>query len=280
MVSIEYFERALSTCPNDHKCHAAALCNLAMAHFINCQIDHGTVGLSTSISYYRGALELRHVGHPDRPMTMLHLAEVLLYQYGKLGSEEIPGEIMKLTSEVQASCFADSHEHRAADLVVQTYALYRAIGSGSLAYIDRLIPALRQAAQDILHDYFDKLQRLANLVLVLWIRYEFLGELCDLDESIATHTEVVLFTRFGPNSPLHTQLLNERANATLESGSWKDALVTAASVGIPFYSISFVGLTPLVWSSWFRDSRSTGSYVNVSKQRTASRMLANVCAKW
>jgi len=208
-----------------------------MAHFINYQIDRHTVNLSTSISYYREALELQHVGHPDRPVTLLHLAEVLLYQYGKLGFEEFPGEISKLTSEVQTGCSADSHEHRAADLALQTYALYSTISSGSLADIDKLIPALHQAARGVPHDYFDKLQRLTNLVLALWIRYEFLGDVHDLDMSIATHEEVMQFTRSSLDSPAHTQLLNERANATLASGSWKDALVTATSVSIFFFDI-------------------------------------------
>jgi len=206
-----------------------------MAHFINCQIDRGTAKLSTSISYYREALELRHAGHPDRPATLLHLVAVLLYQYGKLGFEEIPGEIVELASEALASCSADSHEHQAAGLTLQTYTLYRAIGSGSLADIDSLIPTLRQATQDIHQDYFHNLQRLTNLALALWIRYEFSGDLRDLDESIATHEAVMRFACFTLNSPDHTQLLNERANATLGSGSWKDALVTAASVSIPYF---------------------------------------------
>ncbi|KAF8549072.1 hypothetical protein OG21DRAFT_1383086, partial [Imleria badia] len=101
-VPIGYFEHALSICPNYHQCHAAALCNLARAHFIKCQNDHGSVELSSSILYYREALGLRHVGHPDRPGTLLHLSEVLLFYYGKLGLEEFPGEIMELVSEVQA----------------------------------------------------------------------------------------------------------------------------------------------------------------------------------
>ena len=206
-----------------------------MAHFVNCQIDRGTAKLSTSISYYREALELRHAGHPDRPVTLLHLAEILLYRYGKLGFEEFPGEIMKLASEVQASCSADSHEYRAADLALQTHALYSAIGSGCLADIDGLIPALRQAAQDIPRNYFDKLQKLTNLVLALWIHYEYLGDLRDLDESIAIHEEVVQFSCVGLDSPTHTQLLNERKNATLTGDSWKDALVTAAIVSIPLF---------------------------------------------
>jgi hypothetical protein len=163
---------------------------------------------------------------------LLNLAEVLLYRYGKLGLEEFPGEIMEFASEVQASCSVDSHERRAADLALQTYALYKAINSGSLADIDKMIPALRQAVEDIPHDYFDKLQRLTNLSLALRIRYEFCGGLGDLYESIATHKEAMRLTACGLDSPTHTQFLKEWAKATLAGGSWKDALVIAASVSI------------------------------------------------
>ena len=50
-ISIENFERALSICPDDHKCRAVALCNLAMAHFINCQVGRSTAELSKSIPH-------------------------------------------------------------------------------------------------------------------------------------------------------------------------------------------------------------------------------------
>ena len=40
-VYVGHFEDALSLGPNDNHCRAAALCNLAMAHFINCRIDRG-----------------------------------------------------------------------------------------------------------------------------------------------------------------------------------------------------------------------------------------------
>ena len=229
-------EHALSICPNIHQCRAAALCNLARAHFIDCLIDRAPLELSTSISYYREALQLRCVGHPDRPGTLLHLAEVLLYRYGKLGLGELPGEIMEFASEARAGCSVNSHERRAADLVLQTLALYKAIITGSLASIDRLIPALRQAVQNIPRDYFDRPQRLTNLSLALRIRHEFYGDPGDLDESDATHEEGVRLTPYGLDSPTHTQFLKEWAEATFASGSWKDALVTAASV-----SISVVG---------------------------------------
>jgi len=86
-------------------------------------------------------------------VTLLHLAEILLYQYGKLGIEEFPGEITELASEIQASFSADTYEYRAADLALQTYALCRTKNSGSFAYVDELIPALRQAVADIPHNY-------------------------------------------------------------------------------------------------------------------------------
>ncbi|KAG6375322.1 hypothetical protein JVT61DRAFT_3550 [Boletus reticuloceps] len=235
--AIGYFEHALATCPPGHRCYAAVLCNLAGAHFVNCQIDHGPMRLSTSISCYRKALELRRDGHPDRPATLLHLAKVLLYHYGKLGYEEFPGELMELASEVQVCCSLDSHECRAADLALQTYALYKAISTGSLVDIDQLIPALRQTVQETPHGHLDRLQRLINLVSALWIRYELSGDLSDLDGSIAMHEETMRFDPCALHSCTYTQLLKEREMAALPGGSWKDALATAASFVVPRFSI-------------------------------------------
>ena len=207
-----------------------------MAHFIKYRIDRGSMELSTSILHYRKALELRHAGHPDRPGTLLHLANVLLYRYGELGLEDFPGEIEKIASEVQASCSVDSHERRAADLALQTYSLYKAISSDSSVDIDKLIPALRRAVEDIPHDYFDKFQRLTNLSLALRIRYELCGHRGDLDESIATHEEAMRLSPYGLDSPTHKLFLKDWAKAALTNSSWKDALVAAASVSISFSS--------------------------------------------
>ncbi|KAF8545967.1 hypothetical protein OG21DRAFT_1278881 [Imleria badia] len=234
--SVGHFKDALSRCPQGHKCYPAALCNLARAHFIQRQINR-SVELSTAISYYREALKLRPVGHPDRPGTLLLLADVLLYRYGKVGVEEFPEEIVALASEVQTGCSVHSHERRAADLALQTYALYKAISSCNLVDIEKLTPALRQAVQDVPRDYFDELQRLTNLALALWICYEFCGDLGYLNESIATHEEAMQFTPCGLDSPSHTQLLKVRANATLPSFSWKDALLITANCVVPRFVI-------------------------------------------
>ncbi|KAF8546152.1 hypothetical protein OG21DRAFT_1215477 [Imleria badia] len=238
--SVGYFERALSICPKEHLCYAAVLCNLARAHFIKCQIDGRPVELSTTISYYREALELRPVGHPDRPGTLLYLAEVLLYHCGNLGFDEFPGGIMALASEAQASCSEDSHERRAADLTLQTYTLYKAISSGtSLADIDKSILGLRRAVREIPANYFDRFQRLTNLSLALWFRYVFCSDLDDLDKSISMQDEAMQFTPCGLDSPTRrdTQLLKERVNATLSGFSWKDALLATANFVVPRFSI-------------------------------------------
>ena len=183
--SVAYFEDALAACPLNHHCRPAALCNLARAYFIRYQAHDEVMELSIPISYYQEALDLRHVGHPDRPATLLNLAKVLLYRFGKLGSES-PSQITKLASEVLTSCSMDSHEHRAVGLILQTYALYKAIDSGSLVDIDKLIPELRQAIQDVTYDYFDKPQRLSNLSLALWMRYKSYSDVDALNESIST----------------------------------------------------------------------------------------------
>lgn len=85
----------------------------------------------------------------------------------------------------------DSYERRAADLVLQTYALFNVIGTGRLTNINMLILTLRQAAQDVPQDYFDKHQRLSNLGLALRVSYHLCGDLDDLNESITTHMEAM-----------------------------------------------------------------------------------------
>ena len=238
-------------------------------------MDRNPKELSRSISLYRDALELRCADHPDRPATLLHLIEVLLYHYGKLGFEESTGEIMRLVSEVQGSCPEDSHERRASDLALQTYTFYKAINSGSLVDIDNLIPGLHQAVQDTPYDYFDKLQRLSNLVLVLWMRYEICDDIGDLNESIAIHEDALQFPLYALGLPSRIQLLRERETATSGGDWWKDALVTANSVSPSFFSGMLV-LSPLHCSSWSRNSQYIGPCVNVSKESTNSRMPPSV----
>ncbi|KAI9566383.1 hypothetical protein HD554DRAFT_1189325 [Boletus coccyginus] len=74
--SIDEFERALSICPLDHPCLAAAQSNLAMAKFILCQVEDTEASFEVPITLYRNALAARPVGHLDRPSTLIQLAAV------------------------------------------------------------------------------------------------------------------------------------------------------------------------------------------------------------
>ena len=68
------------------------------------------------------------------------------------------------------------------------------------------------------------------------------------------------------DSPIPTPLLREWAKAKLTRDLWRDALLSAAGVSISFCSHTHCGIdTPLVCSLHFPGSRSTRSYVNVSK---------------
>lgn len=207
-----------------------------MAHFANYQVEGASMDLSTSIWCYREALKLRHSDHPDRPATLLYLAQALLSHYERQGSEEsTPGEITKLATEVQAICSVDSHERRAADLVLQTWALCTAITSNSLADVNKLIPTLRQAVQDIPHDYFDKPQKLSNLGLALRLRYGLFGDPTDLDEAIATYKRAIQFTPCGQpyKSVILSNLVDmliERSKVRATMNLWEDALKDADEV--------------------------------------------------
>ncbi|KAF8550277.1 hypothetical protein OG21DRAFT_441443, partial [Imleria badia] len=191
-ISIRHFEHAREICPSDHGCRVAVLRNLAMAKFLDCQISGTYASLDAAISLYREALDLCHLGDPDRPGTVLGLAQALVYRYDKQGCEEsVSAEVSKLMAEVQDACSLGSHEHRAAELSLQTCARCGVINDCRSVGLDELISELDLAAQVSPSDYFDTPQRMHNLALVLLRRFELHGELSDLERSIVVHEEAI-----------------------------------------------------------------------------------------
>ncbi|KAI9573143.1 hypothetical protein HD554DRAFT_1148061 [Boletus coccyginus] len=179
------FERALSKCPDGHPCRAAALFNLAKVEFFTYQ-SHGTSrDFDKSISHYQEALELRQGDHQDRPMTLLHLSQALLYHYGAVGDEaSTKGELRKFVDELMETCPEDTHERRAAALVLQTYERFRLRDSDDLAELGNLISALDKAAQEPPDSYFDRPIRYNNLGLALQRRFQLRRVAIDLDLAI------------------------------------------------------------------------------------------------
>jgi hypothetical protein len=167
------------------------LVNLAKAKFISYQLDPTSANFDESIQFCREALDLRHPGHPDRPATLLQLAQTLLFRYEKQGcNEPIADEIDALMTEPQ-DFSEDSHERRAADLVLETLRRCRVVNSGSLAELDKLVGELKHSAMVPPDGYFDRPQRLINLSTTLWKRYEKRGELSDLERLIAMAKEAL-----------------------------------------------------------------------------------------
>ncbi|KAI9454959.1 hypothetical protein HD554DRAFT_301681 [Boletus coccyginus] len=177
----QHFEDALRHCPSKHQCRAAVLVNLAKAKFISYQIDPTSANLDESILPYREALDLRRPGHLDRLATLLQLAQTLLSRYEKQGCDEsVADQITKLMSEC-LDCPEDSHERRAADLVLETLERCTVVNSGNLVELDKLAQKLKKSALVLPDNYFDRPQRLINLSTTLRKCYEKYGKLGDLE---------------------------------------------------------------------------------------------------
>ncbi|KAH0836404.1 hypothetical protein J3R83DRAFT_8004 [Lanmaoa asiatica] len=182
---IAHFKRALDTCPDAHTCRAAALSNLATVALIMYQFYGTSPSFDRAIALYREALKLRCDGHPDRPTTLLRLSQVLLCHHGVTGYHvPIEAELRKLVNKVMDICPRDSHERRAANLVLQTSERFRLRDSDDLGELDKLISILDVAAQEPPETYFDRPIRFNNLGLALLKRFALCCDPNDLDRAI------------------------------------------------------------------------------------------------
>ncbi|KAG1871575.1 hypothetical protein F4604DRAFT_2013560 [Suillus subluteus] len=83
--SIKHFERVLGLCPMGYPCCAAAEFHLANMKFVNCQAKGIYLDLNIPINLFQDALYFRPTGHPDWPVTQLHLAIALLSLFATRG---------------------------------------------------------------------------------------------------------------------------------------------------------------------------------------------------
>ena len=193
--SVSNFDNALSKCPDKHSCRAAALFNLATAEFIGYR-SYGTLQhFEKSTDHYQKALELRRDDHQDRPMTLLYLAQVLLYHSGRTGHDTIHiDELSKLLHELKTICPEGTHGRRAADLVFQMHELLGLRGSNDLRKLNELISTLDAAARVLPDAYFDRPTRFNNLGLALQKRFQLGRNAADLDQAIEWFQKAVQFT--------------------------------------------------------------------------------------
>ncbi|KAI9567762.1 CHAT domain-containing protein [Boletus coccyginus] len=230
--SVEQFESALSVCPLDHPCLAAAQSNLAMAKFIICQVENTNASLEVPLGLYHNALATRPVGHLDRPSTMLHMAIVHFARFERQRDtvERARAETL-LVEAIELSSIA-SHENRAAAFLLQLHAarredpvradgqssvekhsalrstdedtkilsvelLHRFERFGDLTDLQQAIIVLQELVRStpIWDDQYSA--ALGNLALALSYRFNHVGELSDLEDAISKQRTAVELTPHG-----------------------------------------------------------------------------------
>ena len=196
-----YLERAVKSfkcalelqCPPEQPgfdpiCRAIALFNLATSEFIRCQA-HGTYSrLNGPIKLYEKALELREYGHPDRPATLLLLAQALLSRLGQEYDELLATQIGHLLAEISPD---DSRDRRTADAILCTYRFYRAVNARNPTEVDELLRDWDRGAYVPPYGFFDRPRILHKLGVALWVRFERYTDLGDLDKSIELNQEAL-----------------------------------------------------------------------------------------
>ncbi|KAN0087968.1 hypothetical protein V8E55_006589 [Tylopilus felleus] len=181
--AVQHFECAWLNCPLTHRCRAVVLVNLGKAKFVRLRIDLKSTDFNELILLYRNALTFRPPGHLDRPVTLLQIAQILLFRYEQQGcNESVANKIRELVTEPQTFS-ENSHEYRAADLILDTLERCRVVNSGSASELGELVQRLKRSAAMPPDGYFDRPQRLINLGITLWRRYEEHRDHRDLEHS-------------------------------------------------------------------------------------------------
>ncbi|KAI9574286.1 TPR-like protein [Boletus coccyginus] len=231
-LSIEQFESALSVCPSDHPCLAAAWSNLAMTKFILCQLEGTNSSLDVPLELYRNALAARPVDHLDRPSTLLQLAVVHFARFRKESDEVERVGIEALLDEALELSTTDSHENSAASFMLQLHAGHRtdpvhADGQssaeqdsaarsmdrdppisgdqyldrferlGDLTDLQRAITALEELVKSTSIEDDQYTVALGNLGLALQHRFNCVGEFSDLEDAISKQRDAVELTPHG-----------------------------------------------------------------------------------
>ncbi|KAG9309119.1 hypothetical protein JVU11DRAFT_11014 [Chiua virens] len=195
-VAVECFRSAVDECDPHSPDRITALFNLASSEFIRCHANGTYSELSSPIKLYR-ELEvhpLLNFDHPDRPATLLLLAQALLFCYGQSYDESVVREIEPLLAEIHHD---GSRKRQTADAILHTCRFYDAIQSGDLNKVDELFRDLERGAYVPPYGYFDYPHMLHELGAALWRRFQLQANLDDLDKSIGLNEEALRLTPDG-----------------------------------------------------------------------------------
>ncbi|KAG2094853.1 CHAT domain-containing protein [Suillus discolor] len=99
--AMEHFQLVLNQCPVSHPDRATALTNLAWAR-LKGYIRNGDIDTTTSL--FRDALALRPQHHPDHPLSLYNLTEVLTWRHSRKSTAADICEAAKLYHELLPLC--------------------------------------------------------------------------------------------------------------------------------------------------------------------------------
>ena len=131
---------------------------------------------------------MRDSGDPDRPATLLLLAQALLFRYGREYDESTVKQIEGLLAEIHPD---GSRNRQTADTILRTCRFYQGINSGNLTQVDNLLWDLDRNAYAPPYGFFDWPHMLHKLGVALWARFQLSMSLDDLDKSIALNKEAL-----------------------------------------------------------------------------------------
>ena len=187
--ALESFQHALRQSGFDLTCRSTALFNLATSQFIRCRA-YGTYSkLDEPIKLYEEALQSRGPGHPDRPATLLLLAQALLSRLGHEYDESIAAQIEGLLTAIPPD---GSRDRRTADTIIRTCRLYRLANARDPTEVDNsLFGDLDPGIYSPPYGYFDRPNILHKLAVAAWVCFQLYANVGDLDRSIELSKEAL-----------------------------------------------------------------------------------------
>ena len=121
-------------------------------------------------------------------MTLLLLAQALLFRYGREYRESDVMQIESLLAEIYPDC---SRDRQTADAIIRASRFFQGVNSGDPAEVDKLLRDLDSRAYAPPYGFFDWPYMLHKLGVALWARFQLSMSLGDLDKSIALNKEAL-----------------------------------------------------------------------------------------
>ncbi|WP_261570435.1 CHAT domain-containing tetratricopeptide repeat protein [Frankia gtarii] len=206
--AIDLLTRTLAVMPDDHAGRVVCLSNLATALRVRYDRSGKPVDLDLAIDLNQQALALTPVDGPARAQILANLAVGLRLRFDRVGEQaDLAGAIEAGRRAVLLTAADDAHR---ADVLGALTIVLAVAPDGRLwgpTGLDGAVEAGRRALTLMPTDDPLRPEILTVLGLALVTRYEWVGELADLDEAIDGHRQLAMLTADRSGAALHLTTL-------------------------------------------------------------------------